>query len=291
MSVASGYKNLSQSEEYRSFRNKVPLQKICVDNTDDKLWYVYDTGPKSVRSPLLCLAGASGTSDLFYLQLQSLSAVGIRVIAAGYPGYSTVLEWCQGFRMMLDTLDVDTPHILGVSLGGFLAQKFTEYTRQCPRVASLLLCHSYCDTADCCSAMPHSLNVVLPSASLRTTLAELDHHFCLDHSTVPCYNFAVEQLHKLSSAMLCSRIALSRDTSFVQPHNVKVPVTLLDAFNACDVRERAKSSLQKSYPSARLAYFKTKDTLPYLTQQLQFDVFVRVHLQEFTGTVHDPFGS
>jgi len=36
---------------------------------------------------------------------------------------------------------------MGSALGGFLAQKFAEYTRPCPRVASLILCNTFTDTS------------------------------------------------------------------------------------------------------------------------------------------------
>ena len=38
-------------------------------------------------------------------------------------------------------------HLLGSALGGFLAQKFAEFTRPCPRVASLILCNTFTDTS------------------------------------------------------------------------------------------------------------------------------------------------
>lgn len=38
-------------------------------------------------------------------------------------------------------------HLFGASLGGFLAQKFAEYTHKSPRVHSLILCNSFSDTA------------------------------------------------------------------------------------------------------------------------------------------------
>ena len=56
-------------------------------------------------------------------------------------------EWCQGFRHLLTLLELEKVHILGSALGGFLAQKFAEYTRSCPRVASLILCNTFTDTA------------------------------------------------------------------------------------------------------------------------------------------------
>ena len=37
-------------------------------------------------------------------------------------------------------------HLLGASLGGFLAQKFVEYTVRTHRVQSLILCNAFTDT-------------------------------------------------------------------------------------------------------------------------------------------------
>ena len=33
-----------------------------------------------------------------------------------YPVYWSVVEWCEGFKHLLDCLDVDRAHILGVSV-------------------------------------------------------------------------------------------------------------------------------------------------------------------------------
>ena len=40
-------------------------------------------------------------------------------------------------------IGLERVHILGAALGGFLAQKFSEVTRDCPRVASLILCNTF----------------------------------------------------------------------------------------------------------------------------------------------------
>lgn len=42
---------------------------------------MYDSGPKSVKVPLVCLPPVSGTADVFFKQILSLSAKGIRVMA------------------------------------------------------------------------------------------------------------------------------------------------------------------------------------------------------------------
>jgi maspardin len=83
---------------------------------------------------------------VFFNQLLALSTRGHRVLAVEAPVYWTHLEWCRGFRDLLDLLGLEKVHILGAALGGFLAQKFVEFTRACPRVASIVLCNSFTDT-------------------------------------------------------------------------------------------------------------------------------------------------
>lgn len=48
---------------------------------------------------------------------------------------------CDGVAVTLQV------HLFGASLGGFLAQKFAEYTHKSPRVHSLILCNSFSDTS------------------------------------------------------------------------------------------------------------------------------------------------
>lgn len=94
-----------------------------------------------------------------------------------YPVYWDLMEFCDGFRKLLDHLQLDKVslffliasnaiylffdyinlmiifshflqvHLFGASLGGFLAQKFAEYTHKSPRVHSLILCNSFSDTS------------------------------------------------------------------------------------------------------------------------------------------------
>lgn len=127
--------DLSQSQEYLSYRSYVPLKRIVVDLDNSKVdaiyyfisttfftvtfqgWRIYDSGPKKVRCPLICLPPVSGTADVFFKQALPLSAKGIRVISAEAPVYWSVREWCEGLKKLLDYLDLDKVHIFGCSLG------------------------------------------------------------------------------------------------------------------------------------------------------------------------------
>ena len=112
-----------------------------------QVWKIFDCGPKEATCPLVCLPPVSGTADCFFLQCLSLSARGYRVIAAEAPPYWTADDWCRGFRRLLTHLSLEKVHLFGAALGGFLAQKFAEFTRPCPRVASLVLCNTFTDTS------------------------------------------------------------------------------------------------------------------------------------------------
>ena len=82
-----------------------------------QVWTIYDGGPKTVRSPLICLPPVSGTADTFFQQVLGLSAKGYRVISLSYPVYWSINEWCEGFRKLLDFLQLDQVHLFGASLG------------------------------------------------------------------------------------------------------------------------------------------------------------------------------
>ena len=84
----------------------------------------------------------------------------------------------------------------------------------------------------------------------------------------------VNYIAKVScSPVLINNILPCIDTLFF---SMQVKVTLLDVFNGCSVREKAKNSLLKCYPEARLAYFKEQSTVPYLSDPDTFNMYVMV---------------
>ena len=108
--------NISKSEEYLAFRSTVALKSVIVDHDDTKVstythlylpsyclstilscvchvcslsicnymnvcvqvWRLYDVGPRSVACPIVFLPPLSGTADVFFRQLLSLSSRGLQ---------------------------------------------------------------------------------------------------------------------------------------------------------------------------------------------------------------------
>ncbi|XP_068212331.1 maspardin-like [Palaemon carinicauda] len=276
--------DFSQSEEYKSFRSTVPLRQIVVDNDALKVWKLYDAGPRCVRSPLVCLPPVSGTADAFYKQMLPLTARGYRVISVEYPVYWSVNEWCEGFRRLLDILEIDRAHILGASLGGFLAQKFAELTSNCPRVASLILCNSFTDTKVFNYVDSAPVFWMLPATLLKKMIIGRFPRKLMDSQIADSIDFMVERLDSLSQSELASRMTLNCFSSYVEPQKVQVEVTILDVFDESALSHSVKEELYKCYPTARLAHLKTGGNFPFLSRAEEVNIYILVHLRGYDGT-------
>ena len=88
------------------------------NDEEDKVWVVYDAGPKTVRCPLVFLPPVSGTADVFFKQLLALSSLGYRVMSVCIYLFSTfydfitfktvgLLEAIAGFMQVLALLEFD----------------------------------------------------------------------------------------------------------------------------------------------------------------------------------------
>ncbi|XP_050725928.1 maspardin-like isoform X2 [Eriocheir sinensis] len=274
--------DLSCTQEYKSFRSTVPLKQIVIDSDGLQVWKVYEAGPRGVRCPLVCLPPVIGTADCFYRQILSLTARGYRVITVEYPVYWSVVEWCEGFKRLLDLLDVDRAHILGASLGGFLAQKFAELTSNSPRVASLILCNSFIDTKIFNYSDTSSVFWMLPATLLKKMIIGRFPRKMMDSHIADSIDFMVERLECLNQSELASRLTLNCSPDYVQPQ--KVEVMLLDVFDESALSQSVKDEMSKCYPNARLAHLKTGGNFPFLARADEVNVYIQVHLRGFEGT-------
>ncbi|KOX70959.1 Maspardin [Melipona quadrifasciata] len=220
---------LSRSQEYLSFRSSVPLRKIVVDADGTKGWKVYDSSPKTVKCPLICLPPVSGTADVFFKQVLGLAAKGYRIISAESPVYWNVKEWCDGFRKLLDYMELDKVHIFGASLGGFLAQKFTEVNAHCPRVVSLVLCNSFTDTSVFSYNDSAGVFWILPSLVLKKMLMGNFVTDKVDGEIVEAIDFMVERVRMfmeifyslLRMLLVCLYLFHLAYKSFAYDHSIK----------------------------------------------------------------------
>lgn len=58
-----------------------------------------------------------------------LASRGVRVIAAEPPPYWNIKEWCDGFKRLIDYLELDKVHLFGASLGKYLKITLLTYRK------------------------------------------------------------------------------------------------------------------------------------------------------------------
>ena len=281
---------LSQSDEYRTFRSRYPQRRIVVDENSSQVWTYYDSGPKEITCPLICLPPVSGTADVFFLQVLRLHQQGYRVIAIHYPTYWTLREFVFGLIKLLDHLHVDKVHMFGASLGGFLAQKFAEQTAHCPRIESLILCNSFADTSIFNYTEAAQLFWMMPTMVLKKMIMGKNalEMPTTDETIKDSLRFMSERLDKLVQPELAARLTLNCMSSYVIPQSLQeLNVTIIDVFDRCAISETVRDELHKFYPLARRAHLKTGGNFPYLSRADEVNMHILVHLRQFTGTKYD----
>ncbi|XP_074650527.1 maspardin-like [Tubulanus polymorphus] len=276
---------MKRSRDYLSFRESVPQKKLCIDDDSGKEWVLYDSGPKNVRCPLICLPPVSGTADVFFKQMIALSAVGCRVIAVEYPVYWSIGEWCEGFRKLLDYLHLDKVHVFGASLGGFLAQKFAQYTCKSPRVHSLLLCNSFVDTSVFQQSTTAHSFWLMPALLLKKMVMGNFDTGIVDKDIADSIDFMVDKLDSMSQQELASRLTLNCLNSYVEPQKISnVPVTLMDVYDESALSQLVREETYKCYPDAKRAHMKSGGNFPYLSRADEVNLYIQIHLRPFAET-------
>lgn len=227
----------------------------------------------------------SGTADVFFQQILALTGWGYRVIALQYPVYWDHLEFCDGFRKLLDHLQLDKVHLFGASLGGFLAQKFAEYTHKSPRVHSLILCNSFSDTSIFNQTWTANSFWLMPAFMLKKIVLGNFASGPVDPEMADGIDFMVDRLESLGQSELASRLTLNCQNSYVEPHKIRdVPVTIMDVFDQSALSTEAKEEMYKLYPNARRAHLKTGGNFPYLCRSAEVNLYIQIHLLQFRGT-------
>ncbi|EDV26915.1 uncharacterized protein TRIADDRAFT_22848 [Trichoplax adhaerens] len=275
---------LAKSPEYQSFRSTIAQRKVAIDNKSEN-WVIYDAGPRSVRSPLIFLPPASGSADVFFKQIVFLSSVGYRVISVEYPSYWTHAEWTEGFKKLLDTLQLDKVHLFGASLGGFLAQKVAESTHINPRIHSIILCNSFSDTSVFTHNAIASTFWLMPSFLLKRIILEGFNDDIVDKDVADSVDFMVERVEGLKRSQLASRLKLNCSDSYVEPQKLSdVIITIIDVFDESALSQNVKEEMYKCYPNSRRAHLKDGGNFPYLSRSVEVNLYIQIHMRQFIGS-------
>jgi len=277
--------SLKDSDEYRDFRSKYSKQKIVLDNDSRRVWTFFDTGPKTVLSPIIFLPCVSGTADIFYLQLIELNKKGYRAISLQYPTYWSHKEFIVGFLNFIDYYKFENIHLFGASLGGFLSQMFASEINK--YVVSLILCNSFSDTSIFYRTETAPIFWLLPTSILRRQIMGkkvLDNRE--DKAIQDSNNFMESCLASLTQKELASRLTLNCTNSYIksEPQLQSLPVTIIDVFDKNALSDEAREELYKMYPNGRRAHLKDGGSFPFISRFEEVNLHILLHLRQFDDT-------
>ncbi len=276
--------SLRQSAEYRHFRSNVPLKTIAVDENDpQKQWKLFDFGPREQKVPLVFIPPVSGAADCFYKQLLALEAKGFRVISAECPAAWTADEFCEAFKALLSHLGLEKVHLFGSALGGFLAQKFAESTRTCPRVASMILCNTFTDTSVFKYADQAQLFWVMPGPLLRNLVTAGLETASEDPTIVAAADFMAESLDGLGQSLLASRLSVNCAPNAVVDIDEDLAVTVIDVWDESALSDQVKEDVHKLYPKAKKAHLKTGGNFPFLSRAEEVNMHILIHMRNYAS--------
>jgi len=270
----------AKSESYQLFRGWVALQQITIGSVNERVWKYYDSGPKEA-TPLVCIPGASGTADVFYRQMISLCPRGYRVISVQFDAYDTHQAWCKGFDRFLDKIAVNKVHLLGTSLGGYLAQCYAQY--RAARVESMVLNNGFCDTQYFHDHAPcAAMFAIMPEFMLKRIILGNFPTSTLEVEVANSVDFMVEQLEVLTQSELAGRLTLNCTLGPLKPGSVTLSqehITIIDTLDDVALTENLREEVYKFYPDARVAHLKTGGNFPYLSRADEFNMHLQVHLR------------
>eukprot|EP00041_Stephanoeca_diplocostata_P009024 m.136658 g.136658 ORF g.136658 m.136658 type:complete len:295 (-) comp17578_c0_seq2:270-1154(-) len=230
---------------------------------------------------------ATGTADIYFKQLMSLGSAGFRVISVDYPIYWSHDEWCIGFSKLLDALGLDSVHLFGASLGGFLAQKFAEHTKNSRRVQSLLLTNSFIDT-NAFKHLPNSkLYKMMPGFVMKRLVLKSFPRSKVDAEVANSIDFVIERLDSIGREHLASRMTLNTMPAYVEPQTInaqEMKVMIVDVLDQSAIAPKVFEEVSKCYPEAKVAHLRSGGTFPYLSNDQELNMYIKVHLRAFSQT-------
>jgi maspardin len=219
---------------------------------------------------VLFLHGMGGAYDIWWQQLEAL-APRLRVISVTYPPVAGLEALAAGVEAVLRTEGVETVHVVGTSLGGYLAQ-YLVATRP-ERVDSAVFANTF----------PPN-DILFANNRVRGTVAPLLPEWALFQryaryirdEVVPAAGgsplvegYLLEQAYGgMSKQDFVARYRCVVD-HFAAP-DPKVPVLLVESDNDPLVPEQLRGMLRATYPGAETVTLQGVGHFPYLSVPVVF---------------------
>ncbi len=222
------------------------------------------TRPQSV----LFLHGLGGSHDIWWQQMRALSDR-YSVIAIAYPPEATLAGGALGIQGVLDREGVERVHLVGTSMGGYLAQYFTAV--QPERVASLVMSNTL-PPGDWIDEEFGTLARLLPI--VPSWVPQRIYRRTIEASIVPAAGgsrlvrgYLLEQSYRLTKRDFRARLSVLR-TDFQTPDlgALAIPALIVESSNDPSIPPEVRADLAGAYPDVQVIDLGEVGHFPYLNR-------------------------
>ena len=248
----------------QTFRNRNELRTIMVNK---KKWQYVVVGDS--QRTILFLHGMAGGYDIWWQQIDALRDR-YRLIAPTYPAVHALAELSQGINVILEREHIDRFHVVGSSLGGYLAQYLVRHQPDSIDKAVFANTFPPNDVIARKSGVAGKLLLFLPEwmvmRNLRKTTAGSIYPASGNSELVASY--MLEQSYgMMRKSQFVARFHCVLDT--FPPPDVKalgIKTLIIESDNDPLVEEQLRTMLKTAYPSALIETFNGAGHFPYLNR-------------------------
>lgn len=195
----------------------------------------------------------------------------------------------KGLDLFIDRLKVSKCHLLGEGFGGYLAQCYAQYRPA--KVASLVLCNSYCDLQHFVDSSPFTGFLSwMPDVLMKRFLVADLRYKGPNAAQVTSYKFVSQYSKKFNTDDLCSRLTLQYSFGPLKPKEFPVPdevITIIDTEDPIAFPDRVRLEVHKFYPNAKEVVLSVGGNFPFLSNPVEFANAVHAHLVSNSKSILD----
>ena len=235
---------------------------------------------------ILFLHGMTGAYDIWWQQMQGLQDR-YRVISVTYPAVDSLEALSGGVLAVLDTEGVKQTHIVGTSLGGYLAQYLVAHHPD--RVQRAVFSNTF-PPNDLIAEKNKTIGALLPFLPEWLVIDVLRSSFV--KSVYPASGndeLTLAFLMEIGAGRMSKAQVEGRFHCVVQPFTapdldvLKIPVLIIESDNDPLVEKALREQLKSTYPSAEVRTLPTVGHFPYLNRAQAYTDMIATFIGKPTG--------
>jgi pimeloyl-ACP methyl ester carboxylesterase len=240
----------------------------------------------SGQEAILFLHGMTGAYDIWWQQMQGLQDH-YRVVSVTYPAVDSLEALSDGVLAILDAEGVKQTHIVGTSLGGYLAQYLVAH--QPGRILRAVFSNTF-PPNDLIAEKNKTIGALLPFLPEWLVIDVLRGSFV--KSVYPASGndeLTLAFLMEIGAGRMSKAQVEGRFHCVVQPFTapdlnvLKIPVLIIEADNDPLVEKALREQLKSTYPSAGVLTLPGAGHFPYLNRAQAYTDMIAAFIGKPTG--------